>query len=384
MPRGQEFHKIIMKKIKIGINTLPLFDTMAGAERYTQNIIKSLAKLDKRNDYVLFLNKYNEKFYKIEQDNFKNIICVFPKNKIARAAYEQFVLPKKARRENIDILFSTCNIAPLSLRCRLVTMMFDLHWLRIPRFFSGMKNFYIKKMLEATAKRSDKILTLSLSSKNDIAEIFNINPEKIKVTYCGSENMPFPAGAAKPRPGGVKYILFVGQFHKRKNIPTLIKAFEKVKDKLNTPHQLYLAGRRGDGYEEVTRLCEKSTHKDDIKIAGYILDEELALLYNNADMFIYPSFYEGFGMPVIEAMAYNLPVICSNSSSLPEVAADAALYFDPGNPDELAAKIEILIKDGVKKEELIKKGREQIKKFTWEEVGRRTLEAIEEIGLRLG
>jgi len=369
-----------MGKIKIGINTLPLFDTIAGAERYTQNIIRSLARLDKDNEYILFLNRYNKNSYGVDQNNFKNIVCNFPKNKLVRVLYEQLVLPKLAEREKVDILFSTCNIAPVSAKCALLTMMFDLHWLIYPQFFDGVKNFYLKKMLEATARRSAKILTLSESSKKDIVNIFNITPEKISITYCGSENVNLKNCRGEgPFAPIDKYILFVGQFHKRKNIPTLIKAFELAKKRLNIPHKLYLVGRPGDDYENIVKLREKSACVGDIKIIGYILDKELALVYNNADIFIYPSLYEGFGLPVIEAMALGAPVIASNVSSIPEAGGDGALYFNPQNADELADKMEILIKDDAKRRELIAKGLKQAEKFTWDEVGRRTLKAIYEV-----
>lgn len=384
-----------MKKIKIGINTLPLFDTIAGAERYTFSIIKTLAKLDKKNEYILFLNSYNKEQYSVVQNNFKNIVCKFPKNKVARMLYEQFILPDVVGREKVDILFSVCNIAPVMTKCVLVTMIFDLHWLIYPHFFDKVKNFYLKKMLELTAKRSAKILTLSESSKKDIVKIFNIAPEKVSITYCGSENVSFHIGTGlpfggvcteqsecaqdMPRPYSEKYILFVGQFHKRKNIPVLIKAFELIKEKLNIPHKLYLVGRSGDGHKEVMRLYEKSRYKKDIKIIGYILDEELALVYNNANIFIYPSLYEGFGLPVIEAMGHGVPVIISYASSLPEVGGDGALYFNPQDANELVQKMEILINNESKKRELVAKGLKQAEKFTWDEVGKRTLEAIEAV-----
>lgn len=369
-----------MARLRVGINTLPLFDTVAGAERYTEKIIRSLAKLDKDGEYVLFLNHYNKERYSVNQNNFKNIICGSPKNKIARICYEQFILPGFAEKEKIDILFSTCNVAPVRARCSLITMIFDLHWLIYPHFFDGVKNFYLKKMLEATAKRSAKILTLSESSKKDIVRIFDIAPEKINITYCGSENIDHKNCRGEgPFAPTDKYILFVGQFHKRKNIPALIRAFELIKEKLNIPHKLYIVGRAGDGHKEVMRLYEKSKYKDKIKIFGYMFDEYLALMYNNADIFIYPSFYEGFGLPVIEAMRCGIPVISSNASSLPEVGGDGALYFDPQNAHELADKIEILIKDDTRRKELIANGLKQAEKFTWDEVGKRTLEAFEEI-----
>ncbi|MFH1453372.1 MAG: glycosyltransferase family 1 protein [Armatimonadota bacterium] len=363
-----------MSKIRIGINLLPLFDTIAGAERYAQSIVKALAKIDRENEYILFLNRYNKDYYKVEQDNFTNVVCDFPKNKIARVFYEQFALPERIKNYKLDILFSTCNIAPLRAGCKLVTMMFDVHWLLLPQFFGNMKNFYIKKMLSATAEKSSKILTLSTCSKNDIVKLFGVSPEKVDVTFCGY--MPEINGHKTVKDD--KYILFVGQFHKRKNIPSLIRAFEVLKDKHAVEHKLYLAGRSGDGDTEILKLCAGSKYADDIKVTGYILDNDLTLLYNKADIFVYPSFYEGFGIPVIEAMAHKVPVACSNASSLPEVAGDGALYFNPHNVSEIAEKIAVLAKDKKVREKLIENGLRQVKKFTWEEVAVKTLEAFKE------
>ena len=177
-----------------------------------------------------------------------------------------------------------------------------------------------------------------------------------------------------------KYILFVGTLQPRKNIVRLIEAFSKIhhQQQLN----LVIVGKKGWMYEEILEAPKQYGIENQIKFLEFVPDEDLSLLYKNALCFVLPSLYEGFGLPVLEAMTQGCPVITSNVSSLPEAGGDAALYVNPEDVDEIAAKMQSLVKDEELRKTLIEKGYKQVKKFSWEKAARETLKVLEEVGER--
>lgn len=366
--------------MRIGINTLALLNTTAGAERYAQNIINNLARIDKDNQYYLFLSKMNHQIYQIKQDNFKNIIYNFPaQNRLLRIFYEQFVLPREIKKYKIDILFSPTNVVPLKMKCASVVMVFDLHWFFFSHLFSKLRSFYMTKMIKNAIKKADVILTLSNSSKNDIIKLFNICTDKIKITPCsvfGDDNKRSLDGLSAFKEKKEPYILFVGQTHKRKNIISIIKAYFILKKDNNIPHKLLLVGRPGDAQKEVEKLVFELNLIEFVKIIGHTTDKQLADFYKNADLFVYPSLYEGFGIPVLEAMNFKVPVITSNMSSLPEVASQSAILVDPYKIDDLVSAILKVLQNKSLREKMIADGLKQVQKFSWAESAQITLEAF--------
>ncbi|MBI2252237.1 MAG: glycosyltransferase family 4 protein [Armatimonadetes bacterium] len=366
-------------EMKIAINTLALLDTMAGAERYTQNIIQSIAEIDQKNEYYLILSEINQKIYESDQFNFKKIVLKFPAQKrIERIFCEQVRIPLILSFKKIDLLFSPCNIAPYFLPCQSVVMIFDLHWFHFPDFFPKIKLYYLKKMLANSAKRARYVLTLSQSSKKDIINFLGIQEEKIKVTYCAqfSVNNKFKNNSTYLN---FPYILFVGQFHKRKNLPNLIRAYKYLKNKYQIPHKLVLVGRDGDGSKELKHVLKEVNLASDIILKGYVDDQTLADFYKRACVFVYPSLYEGFGIPILEAMQAKVPVVASSASSIPEVVGDAGILVNPYNIEDLAESIYKVIKDLNLKEYLIEKGTQQIKKFSWKNTAKITKEVFEKV-----
>ena len=174
------------------------------------------------------------------------------------------------------------------------------------------------------------------------------------------------------------YILFVGTLQPRKNIERLVEAFSRLKSKVKNLN-LVIIGKKGWMYEDILNAPEKYNVSDRVKFLDSVSDEELPVFYQNAICFVLPSLYEGFGLPVLEAMKYGCPVITSNVSSLPEAGGDAALYFNPENVNDIAEKIKKVIEDKTLREEMIQKGYQQIKKFSWEKTARETLQVLEQL-----
>jgi glycosyltransferase involved in cell wall biosynthesis len=250
-----------------------------------------------------------------------------------------------------------------------------------------ISRFYWQRWLPACVRNSDIIIADSDNTKQDIIKFLKVAPEKIKVVYlAASENFkPLPktdSQKSQLKRYGIarRYILNVGTIEPRKNIPLLIEAFGGyIKESKQNSLLLVIAGKKGWDYQRCLQKVKEVGLEDNVIFCNYVADNDLPLLYNFAEVFICPSFYEGFGLPVLEAMCCGAPVICSNRSSLPEVAADAACYIEPDSIDSIKSAIKRLMEDNTLREDLSKKALERSKKFSWTETANKTLDIYREI-----
>jgi glycosyltransferase involved in cell wall biosynthesis len=230
--------------------------------------------------------------------------------------------------------------------------------------------------------KADKIITVSQNTKDDLVEMFNYNPKKIKVIYNGVDNSykiidnkKLISEIKDKYDTGKDFLLYVGNIKPHKNIPVLLKALSNI-DKQN---KLVIVGKRDKAYDEIFDIIDQNNLEDRIIFTGFVPDKDLILLYNAATLFVYPSLYEGFGLPPLEAMACGTPVITSNVSSLPEVVGYAAITVDPYNINGLAEEINKVLGNEVLQKAMIKKGIERAKEFTWEKTARETIRVYEEV-----
>jgi glycosyltransferase involved in cell wall biosynthesis len=271
-------------------------------------------------------------------------------------------------------------------KSRKVMNLYDLTFIRYPQYTNSIVETYtakVKQCLEWT----DLVLTISESSKQDIIKYLQVDEKKVVVTPLASryhtdyfsdvraEELSKQTSYDFSAP----YLLFVSTIEPRKNIKAIISAFNYLKEKHKIPHNLVMIGRKGWHYEPIFAAIEKSPWKTNIHHLDYLSDELVALFYAKADAFIYPSHYEGFGLPVLEAMTLGTPVVTSNTSSLPEVAGDAALLINPNEPMQLAEAILKLISDSQLRQTFIDKGKERAKTFSWERTAIETLKAYRSI-----
>ena len=299
-------------------------------------------------------------------------------------------LPKILKENNIDVFWGTQHCLPKRNKyTKNIEFVLTIHDLAIKKLktVGSLKNTIIQKLfVKRSLKNADKIIAISEATKKDIVQLYNIDKEKISVVYNGTnfENIG-PIDEKKQKEIRQKFgientpfLLFVSTIEPRKNIETLIKAFNYVKEKYNSNLKLILAGGLGWKFEGVLKLFEEAKYKEDIVMPGFISKEEKKYLYQHAEAFVYPSLYEGFGLPILEAMAERTLVITANNSSLPEVGGDVAFYYnDTLSYEELGEKIqEVLNLNDEQKQERINKGLEQIKKFTWEKCAKETLDII--------
>ncbi|HEX8965793.1 MAG TPA: glycosyltransferase family 1 protein [Patescibacteria group bacterium] len=301
--------------------------------------------------------------------------------------WTQFALPLKlfTQKKKPNVFFSPTHYAPRFSPVPTAIAIMDVSYMRFPELFAQKDLYQLQNWTSYSAKQASKIFTISTSSKNDIIKYYPVKSENVVVTYPGIkleiENMkdiPSIDYLQKTYLIPKKYILFVGTIQPRKNIARLIEAYAQIANK-NKDVDLVIVGKKGWLYEPILETPEKLGIAQRVHILNFVSDSDLAGFYANALCFVLPSLYEGFGLPVLEAMKYGCPVITSNVSSLPEAGGDACLYVDPNNTNDIALKMEKLITDSTLRKSLITKGKEHIKKFSWENSAKKTLEVLESI-----
>lgn len=297
------------------------------------------------------------------------------------------------RGRQINVFWTPTHYAPRFCPCPRVISVMDLSYIHYPQMFKKSDLYQLKNWTSYSVKKASKILTISKASKDDIIKVYGVSSDKVVVTYPGIKQISNLNSAIQNQISNMDkirekygierhYILFVGTLQPRKNIERLIEAFSKIS---NLTHQLadqisnlqlVIVGKKGWLYESILQAPKKFGVEDSVKFLDFVVDEDLPLLYQNALCFVLPSLYEGFGLPVLEAMSYGCPVITSNVSSLPEAGGEAAIYVDPEDVDDIAAKIKLLLTEENLRKELIEKGFKQAKKFSWEKTAKETLKVL--------
>ncbi len=279
-----------------------------------------------------------------------------------------------------DIFFSPAHYLPSFVPCPAVVTIHDLAYEYYPAEFLKKDLYKLKNWTKSAVNKSRAVIAVSQNTKSDILKYYQTPSERVKVIYNGfrskSEFLNSKSETiSKFKILNSKFLLFVGTLQPRKNIAILIEAFSTVV-KSNKDLKLIIVGKRGWLYNSIFQKVSDLGLENKIKFTGYLPDSELAILYKNAAMMVLPSLYEGFGIPILEAMAAGCPVITSNVSSLPEIAGEAALYFNPHDSVELAGKIDMILKDKSMRDDLIKKGKARVGRFSWEKCGKETLELL--------
>lgn len=279
---------------------------------------------------------------------------------------------KDVVKQKANVFFSPDGFIPLGMSIPKVSMVHDVAYLRYPEHLQPRIRAFYKKWMPRYLAYTDHIITVSEFSKSEIIAGYNIPADKISVVYNGITDAYKPVSEDQKKitrdryTNGRPYFVYLGAIHPRKNILTLVRAFEQFKSSHPSDHQLVLAGRASWHTEEVFKAIADSKWKDDIHLPGYIATADATALVGSAEAMIYPSLYEGFGLPLVEAMACGVPVICSNVSSLPEVAGNAALLFAPNDAIQLAQHMLSLAADDSLRHQLIALGNERSKYFSWD------------------
>jgi len=376
--------------MRIGINALFLIPgKVGGSEVYLRNLLCHLAKIDRQNEYILFVNKENFHTFQISQPNFTEVFCPIKASfRPARILWEQFILPFQIKKSNIEVLHSPGYTAPLLVSCCSIVTIYDMNCFYYPEDFSKSTTFFLKLLVTLAARRSDKIITGSRNSKKDIVQILKISESKTCVIYgAASSHLSVPLAIENKVRGKLKqrysinkkFILTVSVSHPHKNLYRLIEAYDILYKKYQIDCQLVIVGIKGRAQSVLMSLVKELSLEKRVMFTGWIPDEDLSLLYSEAELFVFPSLFEGFGIPILEAMAHGTPVVSSNTTSLPEVAGRAALLVDPYRVDKIAEAMHRILTDETLRATLIKKGFNRASQFSWEKTARETLFAYKRV-----
>jgi len=382
--------------MKIAIDALPLMMPKTGIGFYTHHLLSEFIQIAPENDYYLCDILWGQTFYnliKIENlprmaDTLQHISSFpFPFSIMSRIVLPLYAKTAKGVRkiEEIDLFFGPNFRAIFRKDLKTVITIHDMAHEYYPENVNEKLLRYLKQELPRTARLATLIIADSQNTKMDILKFLNVPENKVKVIYIGIEKAfrpidnPTILEATRKKyqlPG--KFILYVGAIQPRKNIAGLITAYHLLCQDPNFKYHLVVAGGVGWKKENINHLVRELGLKDRIRFPGYISPSDLPILYSLAEVFVFPSFYEGFGLPVLEAMACGTPVVTSNLSSLPEVGSDAVIYINPRSVDELANGIRRILSDKELRSRCITKGLERAKVFSWGKCAMETLKVLNE------
>lgn len=345
---------------------------ITGIGRVLVETVNELAEFSPLSHFTVYINHDNKDFGEKFSSCSNISIKYYPITKnssLKNLLFTSFIFPFLAVRHKADLIYLP-NFTFILFKIKpTVCIIHDMIEFKLKDKFSKARTLYRHFIVPRMAKLSDHVITVSQNSKRDIVEICGINPSKISVVYNG-----IPRFMSNEKPRRIvegDYMLYVGTVdYPGKNVFNALKAFEKLKRETRSKLKFVICGMPGKGYEVVEREIRMSPWKEDILCTGYLSDDGLFSAYTFAKIFIFLSYYEGFGLPILEAMRFGVPVITSNQSSLPEIAGDAAIICDPDNIEEVERAILRILSDPTVSNELVQKGYENLKRFSW----RRTAE----------
>lgn len=346
----------------------------AGVSHYIQGLLNTLPQVDPDARYVAFLNDPSSSF-----KGWRTARTHLPEAQPwRRILWEQAAQPRLARRERLDLLHEPVYVGPLLAPCPIVVTIHDMSYFIYPELFQLAKRIYLQAMTQFTARHAAAIICDSESTRRDVLRILSVPGERVHTVHIGvdPEMQPLPRPAItefrREHQLPLHFILFVGTLEPRKNLPMLLEAFAWLCQHSQLPHQLFIGGGKGWYYQTIEDQVEKLGLSERVHFPGFIPQAELPLWYNSADLFVYPSLYEGFGLPPLEAMTCGVPVITSNISSLPEVVGEGGVMVDPHEPVSLAREMLHLLSDPTASAELGMRGLAQARSFSWSNTARQT------------
>jgi glycosyltransferase involved in cell wall biosynthesis len=367
--------------MRVAIDARKLHDFGIGT--YTRNLLRHLARIDRESDYVLLCHEPDLGVGGQLGPNFRTVLEPSPNYSVR----EQFHVPWVLHRERPDVFHAPHYVLPPAARCRSVVTIHDCIHLMFPQYLpSRMAYAYARASMWMAVRRSHRILTVSEASKRDIIHFFNVQPEKIVVVYNAIDER-FRAAPSEEHVARVReryqlahgFILYVGNIKPHKNLVRLIEAYDLLRRR-GFDLKLLIIGDEISKLPALRRAVHKHKLHKHVRFLGYQPDDTLAVLYRLAEVFVFPSLYEGFGLPPLEAMACGTPVVTSNVSSLPEVTGDAAVLVDPYEVESIADGVQRVLTDPALGAELRKKGIARAREFSWERSVARTQELYREVG----
>jgi glycosyltransferase involved in cell wall biosynthesis len=374
--------------MRIGITLQSMDQTWGGIGIYTEEIVKHLLKLDKRNEYILIYPGFGaaRKLYGCFSRKHKNATEVETEfSKIpSRLYWDQIVVPRVAQKHGIDVLFNPFLSVPISGRFKKVMIMHAVEYHTVPKVYDWKlyaRWFLLEKVI---LRAADRVISISNTMTEDLRRVGNCPAENVRTVYHGLsdkfrviENAEILQKAKEEYLLPEQFLLFVGLLYPQKNFSTLAKAFHLISREI--PHDLVVVGRPRWKYQDDLRMIDDLGLRDRLHLLYWVSNDNLPAIYNLASCFIYPSLYEAFGLAQLEAMACGCPVVAARAGAIPEVSGGAAMLFDPLDSEEMAGAIlKTVTEDGIRKC-LIEKGLQRAKQFSWDRCAAETLKVLEEV-----
>jgi len=370
-------------RIAIDATALPV--KPVGAGNYIVHLTRSLAALESGFEWIIFVQRASRNVLGVEPRKDLKIVELDDKPPAARLVWEQARFPALIRQMGVDLLHSPHYTRPVFLSCRSVVTFHDMTFFLFPHLHTRSKRIFFPLAMQMSKRRADLLIADSESTRQDAIRILKISPEKIVTVPLGvsPDFRPITDCALKDEVRRKyklpdQFILFVGLVEPRKNLPLLLDAYYQVCKQGDAP-PLVITGRRGWMYEQVFEQIRSLGLQEKVHFTGYVSSQELPIVYNLAEVFVYPSLYEGFGFPPLEAMACGTPVITSAVSSMPEYVGSAGILVPPGDQTALAGALRNVLDDEKLRRELKRKGPEQAAKYTWERTARQTLQLYRQV-----
>jgi glycosyltransferase involved in cell wall biosynthesis len=369
--------------VKIALNLLYLIPgVVGGTETYARALITALGRLDEDHEYTVFVNRESADLDITPNDNFKRVVCpVIAMQRAYRYAWEQLVLPAQLHRLNPDIVHSLGYVGPVASNIPQVVSVHDVNYLGHSGRRTPIGRRAFQFFVEKTVKRASHVITISNFSRGEIMKHLHVPPEKVSVVYCGAKEQDSSGTALRqeskvlrdiPQP----FMIAFSSLSAHKNIARLMAAFAKISS--DVPHSLVLIGHMPEKSSEIkAELQRAGDHR--IHFTGFIPGEDVDGLMKRASLFVFPSLYEGFGLPILDAQEAGVPIACSNVAALPEVAGEGALLFDPLSVDDMAEKLKRALLDADLRESLTKKGTQNAARFSWDKAARETMNIYKKV-----
>lgn len=348
----------------------------AGINSYIYHLLRNLGQIGSGYRFSVFLGDR-----RFEDERLRLCYSWWPTHRPpVRILWEQLVQPMALRQGKVDLLHAMAFAGPVVTPCPFVVTIYDLSFYHYPDAFRPWNRWYLSLFTALSARRARRVIAISESTKRDVVKLLGVPPDRVDVVYCGVDDTfrPLPAADVaqfrRERALPDRFILFLGTLEPRKNVKKLVQAYGRWRVVESDVPKLVVAGGKGWYYDQIFAEVERLGLTGEVIFPGYVMQQELPLWYNAADIFVYPSRYEGFGLPVLEAMACGMPVVTTNVASLPEVAGDAALLVSPDDEVQLLDAMRRASSDVSLRQEMVTKGLAQSADFTWARTARKTLD----------
>lgn len=370
--------------MRVGLNLLYLLPgIVGGTETYARSLLHALAKADSDHDYVVFVNREAADLVLPDAPGFRRVICpVNARNRGARYAWEQTILPKYVDREGVVLLHSLGYVGPLRPGCAHAVTIHDLNYLSPDVTMKAHKRLVLGRFVESVARRADAVITMSEFSKGEIVGRLGLPAQSVTVTHlapsmrCLARDPATPPHPVDARRLDGPYIIAFGSLYQHKNIPALVRAFGSIVETI--PHRLVIVGHLPED-SSVGEAIARSGAASRISTTGFVSDRQVDDLLSGADLLAFPSLYEGFGLPLLDAQAAGVPVAAAAAGSLPEIAGDGALLFDPRSDDDIARALQRCAQSAELRARLVRSGHANVAKFSWARTAAETLGVYESL-----